>query len=149
MSNVHTSATTAIGVNDGSSPPSPEDRANVSALAFTPVGKVEDAGEFGGEANIQDFTPLDTGIVEKVSGSINRGDMQLSIGASKNDPGHAILEAAFESRQPIYVEVDMPDGTGGREVDYLKAIVSSYRKAVGTADDIIKINVNLAISAVY
>ena len=88
-------------------------------------------------------------MVEKVSGAINRGEMQLTIGVSKDDAGQGILASAFESRLPIYIEVDMPDGVGGREVDHLKAIVTQYARRIGTANDLATVSARLAILAVY
>ena len=148
MSDVYSSATTAISVSYGTAP-SADDWAGVSALTYTRVGKVEDAGEFGGEANVTDFTPLDTGVVEKVSGSINRGDMSLTIAASKGDAGQDTLATAFEGRGAIFVKIDMPDGAGGREVEYVKGLVTSFQRAIGTSDDVMKLNVNLALTAKF
>lgn len=146
---VHTSATTAISIDNAAANPATDDLAGVAALTYTLIGNVEDGGEYGATSEVVEFTPLDTAIVEKVSGSINLGELSLTIAVDEADAGQAAAKAAVYSRRTVYVKIDLPDGTGGRTTEYLRGTISQFSRKIGTADDIAMFNCTINIAASY
>ena len=60
------------------------------------IGSISNHGEYGGSANVETFTPVDTGIVDKAVGSINYGSYAMTIGKDPDDTGQAALKSGFD-----------------------------------------------------
>lgn len=146
---VHTSATTAISIDDAAATPATDDAEGIGALTFKLIGNIEDGGEYGATSEVVEFIPIDTAIVEKVSGSINNGEMTFTIAVDEADAGQAEAKAAVYSRRTVYLEVDMPDGIGGRVVEYVRGVISQFSRKIGTANDIAMFNCTVNIAQTY
>lgn len=115
---------------------------DISAMVFTPIGKVESIGNHGMSATVTEFTPVDTATVNKIKGAKNYGNMSLVIGSVPGDVGQALLKTASENGNIHYsIELRYPDG----EFHYLDALVTKFEYVDGSVNDVQKINVDLAI----
>lgn len=110
-------------------------------IVYTPVGEIETYGSHGMTAAITEHTPVDTGVVAKVKGSKNYGNMALTIGDLPSDAGQVILKAASESANHYSVMITYPDGVK----HYLDVLVSKFEFQDGAVNDVKKIGVDLAI----
>lgn len=113
-----------------------------SAVVFTTIGEVETMGPYGVTRQVIEFTPVDTGIVTKMPGSKNYGNMEATLGNVPANAGQAIVKAASESNNHYSVRVTYPDG----EVHYLDVIVTSFEYAGGGANDVERVNFGFAVT---
>jgi hypothetical protein len=134
-----TGATLAISA----SLPATYDAAGYGAtgISFTTVGKVEDFGEHGGEAQVSTFTPVSDGVIEKFKGSTNYGSMSVMLGCLPSDAGQDIVEAAFASKNRYSVKISYPARTGEStgEIHYLDVLVTRRVWQDGSADNVRKL----------
>lgn len=114
---------------------------DVSSLLFTKIGDIENHGSHGMTATITEFTPVETGVVTKIKGSKNYGVISLNLGSVPGNPGQALLRAASESPNRYSIEIRYPDN----EFHYLEVLVSKFEYVDGAANDVQKINVDLAV----
>lgn len=87
--------------------PSTYDAAGFDALTWVQIGMVEDIGEFGPEADIGEFTPLDTGIKCKFMGASDYGELSLTIAKTTTDDGLTALLAHQGSVTPASFKVEL------------------------------------------
>lgn len=113
-----------------------------TAMVYTAVGQVENYGNYGVNASIAEFTPVDTGVTAKVKGPKNYGNMSLMIGNIPGDAGQVILLAASESANHYSVKITYPDTS----VHYLDVLVSKFEWQDGSAGDVLKAAVDLALT---
>jgi len=99
-----------------------------AALTHTAVGEAGDIPEYGPESSVTTFTPLATGIVNKVHGDTNYGSMSLPVAWDPSDAGQDILRAAMTSKSEIHFEITYPTG----DIDYFTAKVFSLRRGAST-----------------
>lgn len=111
-------------------------------IAFTAIGQIEDHGSHGGTKQIIEFTPVDTGVVQKIAGSKNYGTKTMMLGSVPTDAGQVILAAAFESDNPYSVKVAYPDG----EIHYLEALIAKHEYQDGPANNVSKVAIDLAVT---
>lgn len=114
---------------------------DVSSLLFTKIGEVESYGSHGLTATITPFTPVETGVTTKVKGSRDYGTLSLSMGNLPSNAGQALLKVAAESSARYSIELRYPDN----EFHYLEVLVSKLEYVDGAANDVQKLNVDLAI----
>jgi hypothetical protein len=113
-----------------------------SNVIFTAVGSIENWGNHGVTGTIVEFTPVDTGVVNKMKGSKNYGSIGLVIGSIPGDAGQAILKLAAESTAHYSAKLTYPDG----EIHYLDVIVGKFEYQDGAVNDVQKIACDLAVS---
>lgn len=111
-------------------------------ITWTTIGSIENFGNHGGTAQINTFTPVDTGAVQKSKGSKDYGTMSLVLGSIPSDTGQALLDTAFESTAHYSFKLSYPDGA----VHYFDALVSKAEWMDGAANDNSRRAVDLAIS---
>lgn len=116
-------------------------------LVFTAIGKVENYGNHGVKATMTSFTPVDTGVTEKVKGSKDYGSMNLVLGDVPGDAGQIIIASAAESKSHYSVKIAyaLGDGEVTGEIHYLDVLVMSYENQDGAVNDTRKRNVEFAI----
>lgn len=131
---------TVISVS--TSAPATYDQAGYEALTYTKVGEITDPGEHGPTLTITDHTPIDTGITQKLPGTISLGEKTLQLGMDKTDAGQAILRAALSARQRLSVEVAYPGG----DIDYFPAYVTSFTTTGGDGNAVRGGTVTLALT---
>lgn len=118
-----------------------------TGIDWTAIGKVENYGNHGVKATMTTFTPVDTGVTEKVKGSKDYGSMNLVLGDVPSDAGQVIIAAAAESKAhySIKIQYALGDGEVTAETHYLDVLVMSYENQDGAVNDTRKRNVELAI----
>lgn len=144
-------ARTAVESNTGTltaisaSLPATYDEAGYSStdVIFTSIGEIENHGPHGVTRQIITFTPVDTGVIAKMSGSKDYGNMDLTIGnLGTSNAGQQILKAASESNLHYSVRLTYPDG----EVHYIDVIVYKFEYSGGGANDVDKVMCGFALS---
>ena len=139
--NIQTATGTTIAIS--ASLPATYDSSGYGAtsITYTAVGNVEDVGEHGGTAQVTEFTPVDTGIVQKIKGSINYGALNLMIGQVSSDAGQDIIDAAFASKNRYSVKIAYPLRTGESpgEIHYLDVLVTKRVWQDGAANNVRKL----------
>lgn len=136
---IGTTAGTTLAISAGV--PATFDVAGYSALTYTNVGNIEDAGEHGRVYAEITFNPIDTRGTQKFKGSFNEGNKTLSLGYDSDDAGMVLLKTALTSDSDFAFEVTYPNG----DVDYFQAKVMSLVKQATTVDTIRMATVELAI----
>lgn len=94
------------------------------------IGEVEEIGEYGAENSVLTRTPLKSGVVQKLKGGTDFGTMPLQMAMVPGDVGHVALNAGRESSAPVSVQVNFQDGTK----EYFRALVTSYKKTIGSSE---------------
>lgn len=137
---VRTSAGTTISVSAAA--PATYDQTGYEALTFTAVGEVTDAGEIGREYNLVTHNPLATRGTVKKKGSFNEGQMALKVGLDTDDAGQIILNTAKTSDNDYSFKIVYQNG----DVEYFRAQVMSFKKGIGSVDQITTGAINLEIT---
>lgn len=95
--------------------PDTYDATGFAALEYTEVGEVSNIPTFGGTAQIAEFIPIKSGVVNKRKGSINYGSANINLANVISDDGQEIMRDGF-------------DGTNRNEVHSIKL----YNEEIGT-----------------
>ncbi|SMH30549.1 hypothetical protein [Azospirillum agricola] len=133
---------------------------SLTADTYIRIGKIENFGEFGDEAEVIKFNATDEGKVYKGKGIVDPGAMQMTIADIEDDPGRERLDAAMidPAAYNFYVEknnVDRDPDTGlplpghhGTRF-YFRALVTSTRRVPGGASDVWKRSLKLELTESY
>lgn len=114
------------------------------------IGEVEDGGELGDQSNDVTFQSLSDGRVRHLKGARDAGTIALVCGADPADAGQQALRAAEKTKFNYPFRViyeDAPDENHTDSVDYFLGMVMSFRKAVGTGDNILRRNASIGINS--
>lgn len=124
--------------------PATYDEAGYSStdIVFTPIGEVETVGPHGVTRTIIEFKPVGTGVITKMGGSKNYGNMDVTLGDVPADSGQVIVLASAEANAHYSVKVTYPDGA----VHYLDVISYKFEYTGGGADDVQKVNAGFALT---
>lgn len=142
MSNITISVGTELHIALGE--PATYDVAGYSALTYTEVGEVGTVPEFGGTAQVAEFIPIKTGVVDKRRGSINYGSSQINLARDVTDAGQAALHSGFDGANAgeIHsVKLIHPD----QGVIYFTAIITSFTFNLNDANSITQGSVALEL----
>jgi len=82
-----------------------------AALSWIDVGGASEVPEFGATYSAVTFTPLKTGIVDKLHGELNYGSITIPLAYDSADAGQIILLAALASKNEISFRETRSDGT--------------------------------------
>lgn len=135
--------------------PATYDAAGYDALTWLEVGMIENVGEFGPDATIGTFTPLNTGVACKFMGTTDNGEITLSIAKTANDAGLAALIARQGNPESIAMKIQLSKvgtTTGGHTIPakhqryFFPGLVKGARNTVGTGDDVVKVSTALVIN---
>lgn len=122
---------------------------------YEQVTKVESLGEFGDDTQIIEFTPLETGEVDKASGSTNYGALNITLGFLPENPGQERIEDASADKGKWNFKITLNDAPtdddgvviGTPTIWYLPgSIVRSLKVNVPGANDIVKTTVVLELT---
>lgn len=148
--------TTASGSTIAIGPATPVTGANEAAiitaykaLAYVPIGEVQNLGEFGDEANDVTFTSLSDARVRHLKGARDAGVLALVCGRDPLDAGQIALRAAEKTNLAYAIRIianDAPDETGTPTEFYFHALVQSAKESYGEADDVVTTTFNLGIT---
>jgi hypothetical protein len=113
--------------------PATYDSAGFNALTYTVIVDAESVPTFGGTAQVPEFIPLATGIVDKGKGSINYGDTTIPLRRIITDAGQLALQSAFDgANKGVTHSIRMVHPTGG--TIFFTAIVSGFTFNFGDAN---------------
>ena len=124
--------------------PATYDAAGYAALTYTAVGQIGTIPSFGGTAQVTEWIPIDTGIVNKKKGSFNYGDMTLPLAQVLSDAGQILLKSGFDGAnkaQPYSIK--LTNSTIG--TIYFTAEVSGYTYNFGDANAITQNEATFAV----
>lgn len=110
-------------------------------VVYTEIGDVENFGNHGGTATVNEFTPIATAVKAKSKGTKDYGTMSLMIGSIPSAAGQIILAAAFESNAHYSAKLVYPDG----EKHFMDVLISKHEYQDGSVNDFSRIAVDLAI----
>lgn len=121
------------------------DEAAYEADTWVEVGEIENLGEFGDQVSAATFTALANRRVRKFKGTYDAGDMELVLGLDTGDEGQTALnEALKDGKSHDYnFKVELEDG----DIFYFSGKVMSRRITPGSAEDVVKANVSIAINS--
>lgn len=124
--------------------PSTYDQAGYEStdLVYTTIGEIETKGPHGVERQIITFTPVYTGVIAKMPGSKDYGNMDCVVGNVPADAGQVIVKASAEANAHYSVKLTYPDG----EVHYLDVISYRFRYTGGGANDVNKVDIGFALT---
>lgn len=146
MSNVTIAKGTTISIVVGA--PATYDDTGYAALTYVKVGEVTSMGTFGGSATVTTNIPLETGIVDKHIGSIDYGQLPLTIAADSTDAGQLLLKAGFDGVSKGLehsIEFSIPTASGTNVTKYTSAKISSFETDLSDADSIIMVSSSLEL----
>jgi len=115
--------------------PATYDPTGFAALTYAEVGEVSDIGEFGGEGEVLTHTPIKTGVVNKLIGSIDYGTIAVQMGKLFADAGQDVLKAGFDGvnkGKAHSFKVEYIDGG----IEYFTGISTSFTSNVGSASSV-------------
>lgn len=142
MTDITISVGTQLSVSAGV--PATYDVAGYAALTYIDVGEVGNIPAFGGTAQVTEWTPLDTGVVNKKKGSLNYGTITVPLAQILSDVGQIALKSGFDgANSAITHSVKISNATIGTV--YFTAEVTGYTYNYGDANAITQNEVTFAI----
>lgn len=108
------------------------------------VAEASNIGQLGGTTAVVNHIPVDTATVVKRAGSVNYGQMQVTLARHAGDDLDAIRQA-FKDRTPAAFKLVYPIALG--EQEFFSGIVTSVQTTVGTADAILEMSVTIELDA--
>lgn len=143
LSSATTSATTKLAVAPGL--PTTYDSAGFAAVTgWLTVSEISNLGSFGGTTTVVTHIPVDTATVVKRSGSVNYGQMSMTLARHSGTDTDELVEA-FNDRLPRSFRVTLPAVLG--QIDHFTGIVTSIQTNVAGADNILETNVTIELDA--
>lgn len=128
-----------------------DEQAEFEALSYTLVGEIEDIGEFGDRVNPVNFTALGDSRVRKFKGSRDAGNITMTVGFDPSDAGQSAIETALAADGNYAVRISLGDtGTGSPSnptTFYFLGKVMSYTTNIGSADNVVRSTVEVAIDS--
>lgn len=134
-----------LGIVQGA--PATYDQTGFDALSFQNVGEIESFGEFGNTATITEFTAVDDRIVNKLVGSMNPGDLALTLGRDATDAGQVIFSNAVRPAHASYgqtfsIKITYDDAS----VQYFTSVIGSYTTNPSDVNSVVRSTVTLGIN---
>jgi hypothetical protein len=115
--------------------PATYDKAGFAALSYTEVGEVGDIPQFGGTAQIAEFTPIKSGTVNKAKGTINYGSSNINLATVFSDAGQAMMQSGFDgANRNVVHSVKLVNAKIGTV--YFTAMISSWQYNYGDANTV-------------
>lgn len=148
---IFTASRSKLYLTTTTTPPGSYDAAGYGALTWVEVGSIESLGDFGDEASEVTFDDLADGRTKKLKGQRNAGTMQMTLGLDDTDAGQDALDdaEADDSTGDYNFKVEFPNkqaAPGSNALRYFSGKVMSVREGVGTANNVVKKNVNIGIN---
>jgi hypothetical protein len=126
--------------------PTTYNAAGYAAKSWTLVTDVETIPDFGGTAQVPEFTPLANGVVDKAKGSINYGDFTAPLRRRLEDVGQDALQAGFDgvNRDSVF-SVRLTHPSGGTL--YFTAFITSFTYNIADANAWTRNSVTFSINS--
>jgi hypothetical protein len=118
-----------------------------TAVVYTAIGKVESVGEHGGSSQVSTFTNLEDGVTEKSKGSLDYGNLPVTLGRLPSDSGQDLIDTAFASRNRYSLKLTYPlrIGEATPEVHYMDVLVTKRAWGGGDANAYDKLMADFSI----
>ena len=126
--------------------PASEDAAGFAALTYVEIGGVTNVPDFGAVTAKVTFTPLKTGVVEKLKGETDYGSVDVDAGYLEGDAGQLLVEEAVNGvtkNDKRSFKLEYPNGA----IRYWVGNVFSYTEGAG-AGAVVMSKMNIEISSV-
>lgn len=141
VQDITTSATTTLWVSE--TLPATYTEAGFEAVTgWIQVTELSNAGQVGGTTTVTNHIDVSTGKVVKRGGSVNYGQMALTMARHKGADMIALREA-FADRQPRAFRIVYPTAVG--EQEFFTGVVVSLPTSIGTADQILDMSITIEI----
>lgn len=121
-----------------------------ASQSWVEVNWLENIGAFGDEAAAITFDAIGEGRTQKLKGNRNAGDMSIVCALDYEDSGQIALRAAEATDYNYAFKVefdDAPTGSGDPSERYFIGLVMSARETLDTANNVMKMNVVVAINS--
>lgn len=105
-----------------------------TSVVYSAISEIESLGPHGVSATLTEFANIATGVVQKIKGSKNYGNIALTAAHMPADAGQDIVEAAAESINRYSVKITYPDTS----IHYLDVLVSKDEIQDGATNDVQK-----------
>ena len=113
-----------------------------TALTYTAIGDIDNAGSDGRVYNEITFNPIASRGTRKFKGSFNEGNKTLTLAYNSADAGVVLLKTALNSDADFSFKVALPDGG----IRFFQAKVLSFVNEENTVDDMRMATVELTIT---
>ena len=124
--------------------------AEFEADTYTEIASVIDIGEFGDQANEIAVAIIGAGRITRMKGALDAGVIDLVCGREPLDPGQNALRDALASPLDYNFHILLADlqAAGGTPSEfYFRGPVMSARNVLGTLDNLIQTNFQIAINS--
>lgn len=124
--------------------------ADFAAQSWVEVTMVETIGAFGDEASSITFDSIGQSRTYKLKGNRNAGDISLVTAIKYSDQGQATLRGAETTSNNYAFKVlfnDMPSGGTSGSIRYFVGLVMSAREQLDGANNVMKLNVTIAVNS--
>lgn len=138
---------TILSIVQGS--PATYDETGYAALTYAVAGSISGMSDFGGTSTITTFIPMDTGIVDKVVGSTDYGDLAITFGQDTVDAGQLALKAGFDGADKgleFAVKIEIPVAGGTTVTKYSSGKVSSFTYSLSDANAVVGNGCTIALT---
>lgn len=139
---ISTAATTKLYAS--ATLPATYDAAGYAALTWTAIAEINNIGQVGGNFQMVEHRPVDTGLVVKLPGSRNEGTAEIVM-AKHSGTDVTLLQTAFKDRARIAVKIEYPTQLGG--VAYTTGYVTSNVVNIGGSDSIIELRTTFDLAS--
>lgn len=143
VSKAVTSATTKLSVAP-TLPTTYNETGFEAVTGWIDISEISNLGTFGGTTSVVTHTPVDTATVVKRSGSVNYGQMSMTLARHSGTDTDELIEA-FNDRLPRSFKVTLPAALG--QVDFFTGIITSIQTNVAGADNILETNITIELDA--
>jgi len=115
-------------------------------LTWTEIGQVESLGNFGGSAQMTEFTPLKSGVVQKLKGSKNYGQVSCVMAEDIADAGQILLKAGFDGAAEYTVHSFKVVNSDGA-IKFFTGLIGSFEYQTGGSNDVRKVSCNVEVNS--
>src|SRR6478752_1193868 len=106
---IFTGAGTIVSMTPTTTPPATNDEAGYAALTYVEVGCVESLGSFGPTRNQTEFTCLGDGILQRLPGAVDNGQLEMTIAYDDTTTAFPLLADAVDSGLTYYFKIELPN----------------------------------------
>lgn len=139
---ISTAATTKLYAS--ATLPTTLDEVGYEALTWTPIAEINNVGQVGGNFQMVEHRPVDTGLVVKLPGSRNEGTAEIVM-AKHAGADVTLLQTAFKNRARIALKIEYPAALGGNA--YTTGYVTSNVVTIGGSDNIIELRTTFDLAS--
>jgi hypothetical protein len=151
MGNIITATGTKIYIGGAVTEAQADTLAEFEAMsAWTEIGLVENLNAFGDKSNSVTFASLADSRMRKAKGVRDAGDFTIVCAHDPTDAGQAAVDAAEATKNTYAFKVvipDAPDNTYSDTLQFFRALVMGKRKNIGTADNVMRNEYDVAIDS--